>query len=95
MVELTYPQHIALAEVMVETQLIASNRTKGNVCSAIMVSIELESPAPTQRRRGEGRNIGHDSHVEAHLINTPSSLMALGKHIVTPRQCKVWEFKNK
>ena len=57
MVELTYPQHIALAEVVVETQLIASNRTKGNVCSAIMVSIELDSPAPTQRRRGEGRNI--------------------------------------
>ena len=40
-------------------------------------------------------NIGYDTHMEAHLINTPSSLMTLGKVIGTPRHGKSWEPSNK
>ena len=43
--------------------------------------------------KGEGGK--QDSHIRAHLINTPSSLMALGNHIATVRHGKIWEFRNK
>ena len=94
-VESTYPHPNALTEVVVETQLTTSTRAKDNICNAIMARIGLDSPTPTPRRGGEGRNIGYDAHMEAHLINTPSSLMALGKVIGTPRQGKTWEPRNK
>ena len=93
--ESTYPHPKALSEVVVETQLTNSTRAKGNMCNTIMESIGLGSTTPTLHRGGEGRHIGNDAHMEAHLINTPSSLKALGKLVNTPRQCKTWEFRNK
>ena len=74
---------------------IASSRTKGNICSAIMANIGLDFPAPPQHRGGNGRNIGHGSHVRAHLINISNSLMIVGKYIAIPRHGKVREFRNK
>ena len=78
-VESTYPQPIAMAEVVLLTQLIASIKDR-NTCSAIMASIGSDSPVPSKHwtRGEERRNIGHNSHVEAYLINKLSSLMALG-----------------
>ena len=53
MIESTYPQSIVMAEVVLETQLTASTRTKGNMCSAIMASIGLNKPTLSHHRGGE------------------------------------------
>ena len=94
-VESTYPHPNALTEVVVETQLTTSARAKNHICNAIVANIGFDSPIPIPRRGGEGRNIGYDAHMEAHVINTPSSLMTLGKVIGTPRHGKTWEPRNK
>ena len=95
MVESTYPHPKAPSEVVVETQLTNNARAKGNMCNTIMASIGLGSTTPTLYRGGEGRHIGIDAHMEAQLINTPSSLKALGKIAITPKQGKYWELRNK
>ena len=94
-VESTYPHRNAISEVVVETQLTNSTRIKGNMCNAIMANIGLGSPTPTLHRGRERRYIGNDAHMKAHLINTPNSLMTLGKVIGTPRLGKAWEPRNK
>lgn len=79
-------------DVVWETQPIPKTTHKGSMYKDIMASIGLDSPnTSTETRGGENRE-----HVQgASLTNTPirnsaSSLIALGKHIITPRQGKLW-----
>jgi hypothetical protein len=85
--EYGYVPHTLSTEVIFETQLIPSNRSKGSIYNDILASIGLDSPTPShETRRGEDSN----TSPRAQLINTPirnsaSSLIALGKHVLTPR----------
>ena len=60
----TYPPPNAIAEVVLETQLMIITRTKGNMCSAIMASIRLESPTP---HRGGGEGIMGTTRLLRHI----------------------------
>ena len=89
--------HILSTEVILETQLNSSSRGKGSIYNDILASIGLDSPTPSiETRREEDSN----SSPRAQLVNTPirnsaSSLIALGKHVLTPRQGRIWELRNK
>ena len=89
--------HTLSTEVILETQLNTSSRGKGSIYNDILASIGLDSPTPSiETRREEDSN----SSPRAQLINTPirnsaSSLIALGKHVLTPRQGRIWELRNK
>ena len=95
--EYCYASHTLFTEVILETQLNPSSRSKGSIYNDIMASIGLDSPTPShETRRGENSN----TSPRAQLINTPicnsaSSLIALGKHVLTPRQGRIWELRKK
>jgi hypothetical protein len=87
-------------EVIPETQLHQASRNKNNIYNDIMASIGLDSPTSSQDTRGEGRGNAPAHDPTLHLASTPirnsaASLMALGKHVLTPRQGRLWEHRSK
>ena len=95
--EYYHAPHTLSTEVILETQLNPSSRGKGSIYNDILASIGLDSPTPSfETRRKEDSN----TSPRAQLINTPirnsaSSLIALGKQVLTPRQSRIWELRNK
>ena len=90
------PQSI-VPEVILETQFHQYTKDRGKFYNEIMASIGLDSPTTSREDRG-----GEDSYQETgnQLATTPirnsaANLMALGKHVLTPRQGRMWEFKGK
>ena len=68
------------------------NNNKGRVYKDIMASIGLDSPNTSSETRGDAAST-HDqgtSFVNTPIRNSASSLIALGKHIITPRQGRLW-----
>ena len=94
--EYYHAPHTLSTEVILETQLNPSSRGKGSIYNDILASIGLDSPTPSlETRRKEDSN----TSPRAQLINTPirnnaSSLIALGEHVLTPRQDRIWELRN-
>lgn len=84
-------------EVILKTQLLTHSRTRGSVYNNNMASIGLNSPTPSQEiMRGEDNHASPGAqHVNTTIRNSASSLMALGKHVLTPRHGRIWEFRNK
>lgn len=98
--ELPHPTMHVHSGVIPETQLNGYNSDKGNICNAILASIRLDSPTPSRETwGGEGMPTNEHGHALP-LVNIPicssgTSLLALGKHVLTPRQGRVREHMNK
>lgn len=91
----TYPEasssHPNIApETIWETQPLP--RSKGSMYKDIMASIGLDSPnTSTKSIRKEVREHNQVAQlVDTPIRNSASSLMALGKHNLTPRQRSIW-----
>ena len=81
-----------------ETQGLPTNKHQGKVFNDILASIGLDSPTSAHETRSDGEISRHDS--KDHRISTPirnsaSSLLALGKQVLTPRQGRSWTYGNK
>ena len=86
-------------EVIPETQLVPMNG-KGNMFKAILASIGLDNPTTSQNTRNNYDNVDQNHDKGMHMMNTPirnsaSNLIALGQHVFTPGQGKMWECRNK
>ena len=85
-------------EVIMETQLNEVIR-KSNIYNDIMASIGLDSPTPSQDSRGGVVNNGrHGQEIfedNTPIRNSAANLIALGRHMLTPRQGRIWEHRNK
>lgn len=84
-------------EIIRETQFHLTNR---NIYNDILASIGLDSPTTSQEKgRGSGatdlKNGQGIQRVSTPIRNSASSLIALGKHVLTPRQGRMWEARNK
>lgn len=92
-----HPSHVLPPEVILETQLYPSNRNTGHVYKEIMASIGLDSPTPSQDiGRWDGNIVSpRVQHVSTSIRNSASSLVALGKHVLTPRQGRIWELRSR
>ena len=79
-------------DIVWETQPPPINNNKGKVYKDIMASIGLDSPNTSSESRGEGaREQGQGaSYASTSIWNSASSLIALGKHIITLRQGRLW-----
>lgn len=89
-----------LPKIIFETQLNPCNRNKGNTYKDIMANIGLDSPTSSREERGREDIDENNQGVGGQLINTPirssaASLMALGQHVLTQRQGRMWEFRSK
>ena len=95
--EIHHPSHVLPPEVILETQLHPSNRNTGNVYKEIVASIGLDSPTPSQDiGRWDGNIVSpRAQHVSTPIRNSASSLVALGKHVFTPRQGRIWKFRSR
>jgi hypothetical protein len=76
-------------DIIWETQPNPVNHNKGSIYNDILASIGLDSPNISLETRRE------DVMEQNQVANTPTrssaiSLMALGKHVLTPRQEKIW-----
>ena len=82
-------------EVILETQLTSLN-VKGKVYKEILASIGIGSPTPSHDTRGnlvmEEQGL---QQVNTPIRNSAANLMALGKHVFTPRQSRSWEGRKK
>ena len=81
-----------------ETQGLPTNKHQGKVFNDILASIGLDSPTSTHEIRSDGGVSRHDSedhHISTPIRNSASSLMALGKQVLTPRQGRSWTYGNK
>lgn len=85
-------------EVIPETQLNEVIR-RSNIYNDIMASIGLDSPTPSQDSRGgvvnHGRHGQESCEENTPIRNSAANLIALGKHMLTPRQGRIWEHRNK
>lgn len=82
-------------EVIPETQPLPLIG-KGTMYKDILASIGLDSPTPSHDTRG----MHHGEETSTQHANTPirhsaASLIALGNHIFTPRQGRMWESRNR
>lgn len=88
------------AEVIPETPLNRDIKIRNNIYNDIMASIGLDSPTSSQDTRGDDRGKGSKKDTTPHTVNTPvcnnaASLMALGKHVLIPREGRLWEYRSK
>jgi hypothetical protein len=65
-----------------------------------MASIGLDSPTSSLEDRGREETITYEQESGSPLAITPirnsaANLLALGKHALTPRHGRIWEFKGK
>ena len=81
--------------VVSETQLQPNTKNKGSVYSDILASIGLDSPTSSYETRSEGGPIRHghkDQTISTPIRNSTTSLVVLGKHVLTPRQGRSWTY---
>ena len=73
-------------------RMSARSNNKWNIYKYILASIRLDSPsASVDNREKEGIKQGQiGSLVNTHIRNSASNLMALGQHIRTLRQRRMW-----
>lgn len=93
--ELPILTKLAPTEVIPKTQLhhLSNN---GKVYMEILASIGLDSPTPSQEIRGNTLIEGQEGpQVNTSIRHSVASLMALGKHVFTPRQGRLWKHRNK
>ena len=97
--EPSHPPYELLPEVILETQLHPSNMSERYVYNDILISIGLDSPIASRDKRDKDRNRNYafNQGQIAQGVNTPirnyaNSLIALGKHVLTPNQGRIWEF---
>ena len=90
------PQAI-LPEVILETQFHQHTKDRGKFYNEIMASIGLDSPTSSTEERGNEDTYQEPGNQVAAtpIRNSAANLMALGKHVFTPRQGRIWEFKGK
>ena len=84
-------------EVIFETQLNSSSREKERAYHEIMASIGLESPASSNdtRTREDNNLYPHGQLINTPIRNSDNCLIAMGNHVLTPRQNRIWEFRSK
>lgn len=83
--------------VLSETQFHPNNKNKGSVYNEILASIGLDSPTSSYENMNEGgmnRHNHEDQPFSTPIRNSASNLIALGKHVLTPRQGKSWTYGN-
>ena len=83
-------------DIIWETQPPQKTNYKGSTYKDIMASIGLDSPNTSTDTRGEGAR-EHDkgaSYVNTPIRKSASSLIALSKQIITPRQGRLWGTDN-
>ena len=82
-------------EVIPEMQLTQLKSTS-IVYKDILASIGLDNPTSSHETGGDLHKANFDKpHLNIPIRNSAASLMALGKHVFTPRQGKLWENKSK
>ena len=64
-----------------------------------MTNIGLDSPITSLKDRGSEDTSTYNQELGNQLASTPirnstANLMALGKHVLTPRQGRIWEVKG-
>ena len=93
--EVIYASRPSLMEVIPETQPITL-KGGGMVYKEILASIGLDSPTPSHETRENvlGKEQG-TQQINTPIRNSAASLMALGTHVFTPRQGRLWEGRNK
>ena len=94
------PLNNTLPEVIPKTQLNMHNLGNTNIYNATLASIGLDSPSHSQDMRNRAGNIAREHGQVASTVSTPvrnsaTNLMALGHHVITPRQGRLWEARNK
>ena len=87
-------------DVIPETQLTIYNNSKDHIYKDMLASIGLDSPTSSRDTWDEEESHAHAQGQTTPLANTPirnsaNSLLALGKHTLTPRQGRLWEHRNK
>lgn len=94
------PHHTGLGhtEVIPKTQL-NEVRKRSNIYNDIMASIGLDSPTSSRETREGVANVDINDQAPS-VENTPiqssaANLLALGKHVLTPRQGRIWDHRNK
>jgi hypothetical protein len=92
--------YAAPPEVICETQCYQNARNRGKLYNEIMASIGLDSPTSSLEERTREDTTTYDQESGSPLATTPirnstANLLALGKHVLTPRHGRVWEFKGK
>lgn len=65
-----------------------------------MASIGLDNPSTSIEDRAKEDTNMYDQNSGSQLVTTPiennvATLITLGKHVITPRQGKIWEYKEK
>lgn len=81
---------LPLPEVIFEKQSNPSNKHKDNIYNEISASIGLECLTSSREERGKEEINAHYQGPNGQVANTPiqssaTSLMVLGKHVLTPR----------
>ena len=97
--EYFHPYPLSSFEVIKETQLSTHHKERGRVYNEILASIGLDSPTPSQEVRMEDGHNRIEHELESHWVCTPNrnsatSLIALGQHVLTPRDWRKWTYKS-
>jgi hypothetical protein len=87
-------------ESICETQFYHNTRNRGKVYNDIMASIGLDSPTSSLEERGREETTTYEQEFGSSLATTPirnsaANLLTLGKHALTLRQGRIWEFKGR
>ena len=95
--EISVAAHTSSTEVIWKTQLNPISTTHGKIYKVIMASIGLDCPTPSHETRiGEDNNFSPRTQlVTTPIRNSATSLITFGKHVLTPRQGRIWELRNK
>ena len=91
-----HPPYGPPPEVILETQLNSNNRSRGNIYNGNLISIGFDNPTTSRDERERDGNNDLNQGKLAKVVNTPlhnnaNSLMALGEHVLTPSQGRLWE----
>ena len=83
------------SEVILDTQFNLTKDTRSNIYKDILASIGLDSPTTSNEDRAKSNNVGGHQFVHGQSMNTPirntaSNLLALGQHVMTLRQERLW-----
>ena len=87
-------------EVIRETQFHPPCRSRGHVYNDVLISIGLDSSTNSSKESDRDRNQDPKQGFGIEGVSTPirnsaNNLIALGKHVFTPNQGRVWELRNK
>lgn len=91
--EVDHESRQAQTEVIPKTQPLP---LIGKVYKDILASIGLDSPTPSHDTRGTLQGEEQSAHhANTPIRNNATNLMAIGNHIFTPRQGRMWESRNR